>query len=212
MYPESLPNCGCPDNTTPPVEAPAPPVCENGELCEEVINTQCVRYDGPNLENGINNEMNMTSIVQILSGVPPGSVEGAILKYVTVIDILNGSSVNHNDKENSVGITNWVWSSTGTYDGLIPSGVVNAFNWYIAGSTGPFSNQLDGVTVIPIVNHLFNSESAGPFLLGYFKVYVTNTGTDWVLRVECVDTNNYPTDITDFGINYFHVPELRVYT
>lgn len=48
MYPEDLSSCGCPpEPTNPPVTPPAPPRCDNGEPCAEIINTQCVRYDGP---------------------------------------------------------------------------------------------------------------------------------------------------------------------
>lgn len=49
MYPEINNNCGCPDPTVPTVEIPAPPVCE-GEPCPEVMNTTCVRYDGPAID------------------------------------------------------------------------------------------------------------------------------------------------------------------
>jgi hypothetical protein len=58
MYPELNNNCGCPDPTVPAVEIPAPPVCE-GEPCPEVINTTCVRYDGPAIEC-ITTTVNMT--------------------------------------------------------------------------------------------------------------------------------------------------------
>jgi hypothetical protein len=58
MYPELNNNCGCPDNTVPSVEIPAPPVCE-GEPCPEIINTTCVRYDGPAIDC-ITTTVNMT--------------------------------------------------------------------------------------------------------------------------------------------------------
>lgn len=69
MYPETNPNCGCPDTTVPTVEAPAPPACE-GEACAEVINTACVRYDGPILgciETTTN--MSLTALIVAMSDV-----------------------------------------------------------------------------------------------------------------------------------------------
>ena len=68
MYPEDLSSCGCPgEPTTPPVAVPAPPVCVNGEPCPEVINTTCVRYDGPDIPDIADNGDNMTDVVQALA-------------------------------------------------------------------------------------------------------------------------------------------------
>lgn len=76
MYPEELSNCGCPQEpTTPPVAPPAPPVCNNGEPCEEVINTTCVRYDGPDIPGVAATGDNMTEVLQGLSN--NGNIGGA---------------------------------------------------------------------------------------------------------------------------------------
>ena len=221
MYPESLPNCGCPDNTTPPVEAPAPPVCLNGELCEEAINTQCVRYDGPNLNNGIQNTMNMTSIVQILSGVEPGSVAGAILKYVTTIGIVEADSPGgmvrtflNFDRENSIGNITWTWNSPGEYRAsLVASGLTFDFNHaHIAGATVAYNNELNGITVLPIVDNNYNfGSTVTPFVLGYVKIYLMYNGSSWDLVVQTVDTDNVLTDIDTLGVKLINLPELRYY-
>lgn len=64
MYPEDLPNCGCPDPVTPIPTAPAPPACIGGEPCAEVINTTCVRYDGPTVPEVANNGDSLTQVIQ----------------------------------------------------------------------------------------------------------------------------------------------------
>lgn len=64
MYPEDLPNCGCPDPVTPIPTAPAPPACVGGEPCAESINTTCVRYDGPDVPGVVENGQSMTEVFQ----------------------------------------------------------------------------------------------------------------------------------------------------
>lgn len=76
MYPEDISNCGCPQEpTNPPVVPPAPPVCVDGEQCPEVMNTSCVRYDGPDIPGVADNGDNMTTVLQGLSN--NGNIGGA---------------------------------------------------------------------------------------------------------------------------------------
>ena len=88
MYPEELSNCGCPQEpTTPPVAPPAPPICNNGEPCPEVMNTSCVRYDGPDIPGVAATGDNMTEVLQGLSN--NGNIGGA--NNFTLQPALDGS-------------------------------------------------------------------------------------------------------------------------
>ncbi len=96
MYPEDLSNCGCAgEPTTPAVTVPAPPVCVDGEQCPEVINTACVRYDGPDIPGIATTGDNMNDVVQNLSTNSGGGGGGAnnfILQPVDTTIELNGAS------------------------------------------------------------------------------------------------------------------------
>ena len=88
MYPENPSTCGCPEEpTTPPVGVPAPPVCVDGEQCPEVMNTSCVRYDGPDIPGVADTGDNMTDVLQGLSN--NGNVGGA--NNFTLMPALDGS-------------------------------------------------------------------------------------------------------------------------
>jgi hypothetical protein len=68
MYPDqNNSNCGCDTTTTPTVTAPAPPECLGGEQCVEIVNTSCVKYDGPDIPGVAANGDNMTTVLQGLS-------------------------------------------------------------------------------------------------------------------------------------------------
>lgn len=91
MYPEDLPNCGCPDPVTPIPTAPAPPTCLGGEPCAEVTNTTCVNYDGPDIPDIANNGDNMTDVIQALANNAGGAGNFTLLPIDSTIQ-LNASS------------------------------------------------------------------------------------------------------------------------
>jgi len=88
MYPDNPSTCGCPQEpTTPPVTVPAPPICVDGEPCPEVMNTSCVRYDGPAIPGVADTGDNMTDVLQGLSN--NGNIGGA--NNFTLQPALDGS-------------------------------------------------------------------------------------------------------------------------
>jgi hypothetical protein len=77
MYPEDPSNCGCSQEpTTNPVTPPAPPACTEGEPCAEIINTSCVRYDGPALPGMAAVGDDLTEILQSISAGGGGTGGG----------------------------------------------------------------------------------------------------------------------------------------
>ena len=69
-------------DVTPPVTVPSPPDCE-GEPCEEIYETKCVKYTGPavpclNIESG----ENMESVINKLAFCLNDAFAEAMLDYI----------------------------------------------------------------------------------------------------------------------------------